>query len=152
MGVILKDNFKSNDLGSFSKIPNLKQRSSLLIFTGLLNFSPIYPFVYLVPILVSTALLICMENTFWNISTDFNFVDLFETSFTLYVESGTRKKVEAAIDLLGNGQGGYLVTKDFREKFCKIIVEHYLCKFYCFYLYLIHLTSNTDYLGALDLD
>ena len=79
-------------------------------------------------------------------------MDLFETSFTLYVESGTRKKVEAAIDLLGNGQGGYLVTKDFKEKFFKIIVDHYLCKFHCFYLHLIHLTSNTGYHGALDSD
>jgi hypothetical protein len=86
-----------------------------------------------------TALLICMENTFWNISRDVNFAKLFKKSFTLYVESGIRKKVEAAIDELGNGQGGWMVTEDFKAKFFKVIIEHYLRKFHCFYLHLTHL-------------
>ena len=75
-----------------------------------------------------------MENTFQNINTNVYFVDLFKTSFTLYVESGTRKKVEAAIDILRNKQGG---CKDFKEKFYKIVIEHYLCKFYLFLFALI---------------
>ena len=90
----------------------------------------------LIPI---SALLICLENTFWSISRgsrddNFNFVKFFKKSFTLYVESGTRKNVEAAIDILRDEQGGrtrmVTVTKDFEEKFCKIIVEHFLRKFH----------------------
>ena len=96
-----------------------------------------------------TALLICMENTFWNISTDVKFVDLFKTSFTLYVESGTRKKMEAAIDALRNKHGGNMVTKDFEEKFYKIIINHCLCKFHCFYLCLTHLMSIQPTLGII---
>jgi len=72
------------------------------------------------------ALLICMENTFWNIHKDVNFVKLFKASFSLYVESGMRKKAEAAIDILRRERGGHRVTKDFQEKFHKIIVEHCL--------------------------
>ena len=70
-----------------------------------------------------------MENTFWNISRDVNFVDLFKKSFTLYVGSGVGKKMEAGIDILKNQHGGCLVTQDFKTKFCKIIVENCLCKF-----------------------
>jgi len=72
------------------------------------------------------ALLICMENTFWNIHKDVNFVDLFKASFSLYVGSGMRKKAEAVIDILRKEQGRHPVTKDFLEKFHKIIVEHCL--------------------------
>ena len=95
-----------------------KQKLSFFTFTGLLNvFLP----VSLLFIFMPTALLICMENTFWNISTNLTFVDLFKKSFTLYVESGTRKKVEVAIDdsILRNEQGGGLpqLTKDSEENF-----------------------------------
>jgi hypothetical protein len=92
-----------------------------------------------------TALLICMENSFWNIRGGGNFVELFKKSFKLYVESGTRKKMEAAIDILINeqGHGGYLETdsEDFKAKFYTIITEHYLCKIHCFYLHVTHLTT-----------
>ena len=77
-----------------------------------------------------------MENTFWNNSTDVDFVDWFKVSFALYVESGTRKKMEAAIDILGNK---YLVAGDFKEEFYKIIIEHHLCRIYCFYSHLTYL-------------
>ena len=73
-----------------------------------------------------------MENTFWIIS-DADFVDLFKASFTLYVESGTRKKMEEAIDILGN------ISPDFKENFYKIIAGHYLCEFHCCHLHLTHL-------------
>ena len=80
---------------------------------------------------MSTALLICMENTFWNIS-DGSFVKLFKKSFTLYVESGKKKKLEADIDILMNQcQPG---TENFGAKFYKIVIENPLCKFHCFYL------------------
>ena len=86
-----------------------------------------------------TALLICLENTFWNISRDDNFVELFKKSFALYVKSGTREKIEVDIDILKNEQGRYLVTKDFKGKFYKIIIEHYLRK--CTHLCSTHLTA-----------
>jgi hypothetical protein len=90
-----------------------------------------------------TALLICTENTFWNISRDGKeFVGLFEESFTLYVESGMREMTEKDIDIFQNEQGGFSVTEDFCEKFYKFIVDHYLrhgkLHSSCFYL---HLTS-----------
>jgi hypothetical protein len=71
------------------------------------------------------------------IGTDVNFVELFKKSFTLYVESGMRKRTEADIDILINEQGG---CPDFKADFCKIIIEHYLRKIHCFYLHLTHLT------------
>ena len=96
-------------------------------------------FVYLDPYFVPTALLICMENTFWSISGDSNIMDLFKKSFTLYVESGMKRKMEADLDilLLGNQDGHpRLVTKEFKANFCKVIIENssYLqvCKFSLF--------------------
>ena len=67
-------------------------------------------------------------------------MELFNKSFTLYVESGMSKKMEADIDILRN-EGGHLVTKEFKVKFCKIIMEHFLCKSHGFYLQLTHLTT-----------
>ena len=83
-----------------------------------------------------TALLICMENTFWNIQRDGNFVESFKKSFTLYVDSGMRKKVEAEIDILRNEQGEseFVATKDFKARFLKLIIDHYLRKIHCFYI------------------
>ena len=86
---------------------------------------------------MSTALLICMENTFWNINSNSNFMELFKKSFTLYVESGMRHTIEA--DIFRN-QGGHLVTKEFKKNFCKIITKHYLCMFHCSSLHLTYLT------------
>jgi hypothetical protein len=80
-------------------------------------------FFYL--IMMPTALLICTENTFWN--QDANFVKSFNKSFTLYVESGMRTKVEADIDILGYPSES-LAIDEFEEKFCKFIIEHNLRK------------------------
>ena len=78
-----------------------------------------------------TALLICMENTFWNISRG-NFVEMFKKSFEFYVESGMRKQTEADIDILRNEQGGSTVMEDFEKTFYKFVIEHFLRKFHCF--------------------
>ena len=80
------------------------------------------------------ALLICTENTFWDISKDHddNFVELFEESFLLYVESGMRERVDAAIYILlrdEQGASGWKVTKEFKEKFGQLVVEHFLRMF-----------------------
>jgi hypothetical protein len=89
---------------------------------------------YLILVLIPIAVLICTENTFWDISRDGtrNFVELFKKSFTSYVESGMSKIVERDIDILRNKQGGFLVTEDFKAKFYKFIVDHYLRKFQLF--------------------
>ena len=91
---------------------------------------------YLIIVFIPTALLICTENTLWDINGDGNFVELFKNSFTLYVESGLREIAERDIDILRNEEGGFSVTKDFKAKFYKFIVDHYLRKFHCFYSHL----------------
>jgi hypothetical protein len=71
-------------------------------------------------------------------------MELFKKSFTSYVESGMRETVAIDIDILRNKQGEFSVTKDFQAKFRKFIVDHYLCKFHCFRLYLTHLNTETS--------
>jgi len=73
-----------------------------------------------------SALLICMEKSFWNINGNGNFINSFKDSITLYFVSGMWKKVVEDIGILKNGPHGFPVTKDFEEEFCKFIVEHYL--------------------------
>ena len=122
--------FKGNDLGLSS------MTSTYLIFAG--PFNALYDFYFfLILVLISTALLICTENTFWNINRDDKFVELFKKSFTLYVESGMRDMTERDIEILRNEQN-YDLTQSHSE-FYKFIVNHYLRKFHCLYL---HLTSN----------
>ena len=82
---------------------------------------------------MQTALLICMENSFWNISSDGNFFESFKESFILYVESGMRKKMEAELDILLKDEPDP-VTDDMKAKFYRTIIEHYLRKFNCFNL------------------
>ena len=80
-----------------------------------------------------------MENSFWNIGRDDNFVKLFKKSFALYDESGMRKETEAEVDILRNEQGR---SPDFKKKFCNFITEHYLRKILLFLICTeIHLTT-----------
>ena len=64
-------------------------------------------------------------NTVWDITKDGNFVELFQKSFTSYVENGMQQVVEIDIDILRNRNGGFSVTKEFKAKFYKFIVAHY---------------------------
>ena len=66
-------------------------------------------------------------------------MELFKDSFSLYVESGTREKTVVAIDTLRYELGGHFITEDFKKKLLKIITEHYLRKFHCFYMRFTHL-------------
>ena len=84
---------------------------------------------YLKIVYIPTALLICTENTSRAITKDRHFVELFKKSFTSYVEDGMSQLVETDIEILRNEEGVFLVTKDFKAKFYKFIVDHYLCKF-----------------------
>ena len=125
--------FKGNDFG-----PSPTTMSSYLIFIGPLNAFLLVTFIYfLIHFFILTALLICIENTFWDINGDGNFVEQFKKSFTLYVESGMRDMTERDIEILRNEQN-YDLTQSHGE-FYKFIVNHYLRKFHCLYL---HLTSN----------
>ena len=90
-----------------------------------------------------TGLLICMENTFWDVNGGSNIVKLFKKSFTLYVESGMREMTERDIETLINEQGEIL--EDFSPKFSMFIFDHYLRKFYCFYLHSTHLITIFAY-------
>ena len=67
-------------------------------------------------------------------------MECFKKSFTLYVDSGTRKKAEAEIEKLrSENTRKRLAIEDFKERFYNLIIEHYLRKIHCFY---IHNTSN----------
>ena len=90
-----------------------------------------------------------MENTFWGIKRDeeLNFVELFKKSFTLYVESGMAEMTEKDIGILRSEQEKFSPqpasarTKDFNAKFYKFVVDHYLRKLHCFFLFAFD-TSN----------
>ena len=141
MSNFLDANFEPNDSGSSTTRSHSEHKSSLCKFAGLFNtFFPIRCSTKLVPILVTTAILVCLENSFWNQATDSDFVDSFKKSFTLYVESGIRKTTEAAIDVLRNEQGGHPVTVEFEAKLHKIIMDHRLCKLDSFYSHSTFLT------------
>ena len=99
----------------------------------------LYDFVFTYPCFLPTALLICIENTFWDINEDNDFVELFKKSFKLYVDSGLREKTEREIEVLRNEQGEFLVTKDFNAKFYKFIVDHYLRKFHFISIFTWHI-------------
>jgi hypothetical protein len=89
------------------------------------------------------ALLICMEHTFWSsLRKGGNVGELFKKSFKLYVENGTRERMEADINIFEDG--GCLETEDIKEKFYMFISEHFLRKIHCFYLHLTHLTTFTE--------
>ena len=116
--------FKGNDFD-----PSPTTMSSYLIFTGPLNAFLLVTFIYfLILVFILTALLICIENTFWNINGEGNFVELFKKSFTLYVESGMREMTERDLQILRNEQ-----DPPSHGEFYKFIVKHYLGKFHCFY-------------------
>ena len=129
MADFLNPYFKGNDFALSST-----KMSSYLIFTGPLNDFLLVTFIYFLNLIfIPTALLICIENTFWNINGHGNFVELFKKSFTLYVESGMREMTERDLEILRNEQNPS------RDEFYKFIVNHYLRKFHCFYL---NFTSN----------
>ena len=129
-----------NGFGLFSKRINTHH----LIFTGLFNAFLYFFYYFLILVLIPTALLICMENTFWNVNGDSDFVKLFKKSFELYVKSGRRKMTERDFKILRNEQGEISAqAKDFNGKFYEFIVDHYLRKFHCFYLHSIHLIVFT---------
>jgi hypothetical protein len=92
--------------------------------------------------LTQIALLICVENSFWNHGGHGNFVDSFQKSFTLYVESGMKKKVESHIGVFQHQQAGQIRVVDKKELY-KIVMEHCLCKLHSYCLYLLAPDAST---------
>ena len=148
LNVYYKSESKNSGLPSFFKFMRREKFpvSSIIFFTGLMNLSfSLLLFIFLIAFLIPTGLLICMENTFWNSRLgDDNFVESFKQSFTIYVDSGMRKKVETEIDILRNEQGesDHPLTEDFRARFPKLVINHYLRKIHCFNIHLTHLTTS----------
>ena len=67
-------------------------------------------------------------------------MESFKKSFTLYVEGGMMKMVEIDIDSMWRNElhfkkGRILVMEEFKARFYKFIVNHYLRKFHCLYLH-----------------
>ena len=122
--------------------------STFLFFAGAFNAFLYDFYLFLIIVLISTALLICVENTFWNINDDDNFVKVFKKCFTLYVKSGKMETTERDIEILKNEQGE-IFTRDSSPwdsdyaKFYKFIVDHYLRKFHYIYFLLTHLITGT---------
>ena len=54
------------------------------------------------------------------------------------------------IDILQNGQGESLLTKDFKAKFYKFIADHYLRKFH-FFLFALLVDTSNHCLGLLNI-
>ena len=123
--------------------------TSTYLFAGLFNAFLYDFYLFSYPcFLIPTALLICIENTFWNINGDGNFVKLFKKSFTLYVKSGRREMTERGIDLeILRNDWDLDLDSSFNSTLYKFIVDHYLRKFHCFYLHLtyLELSSPTKY-------
>ena len=140
MALFLNPYFKENEFGRFSKT------ETYLFFAGLFNAFLYDFYLFLILVLISTALLICVENTFWNINDgDGNFVEVFKKSFSLYVKSGKREMTERDIEIFKNEQGELEIStrpgdSDY-TKFYKFIVDHYLRKFHYIYFHLTHLIT-----------
>ena len=126
--------------GLFSKRIPRPVTTTYLFFTGLLNsfllgmtlficypcfdlVSPRQTAIYVMcpTDLIPTGLLICLENTFWDINEDSNFVELFKKSFTLYAGSGMREMTERDIDILRNKRGEFSAQAAGRRFQCKVL-------------------------------
>ena len=57
-----------------------------------------------------------------------------------------RKKMEANIDVLRN-QDGHPVIVEFKAKFYKIVIEHFLCKFH-FFLFALDIPNYFNHLNT----
>jgi hypothetical protein len=72
------------------------------------------------------ALLICLENSFWYQS--MSFTESFQKAFKLYMESGTRDKVESALKDLGAFPTLHCNTHEmFVSSLSKTLLQHCLC-------------------------
>ena len=95
------------------------------VFTGLLDLFPGITHLHPSPFIFSyhTALLICLENSFWYQSTTSSFIDAFGKAFGLYKETGTQERLEIALKELGDWSSKEI----FKAAFSELLLKHHLC-------------------------
>jgi len=80
---------------------NSTQEPYILLFSGLFETFPLWDSNIIVSSLASLAILICVENSFWRGAKTGNFKPGFKQAWELYSHSGTKEKVETAVQALG---------------------------------------------------
>ena len=74
------------------------------------------------------AILICLENSFWNQSKTITFIESFQEAFKLYTQTGVREKAETSIKLLEDYPPQYSSTSEpFQSALLKTLLQHRLC-------------------------
>jgi len=120
---------------------NSTQKPYILLFSGLFETFPLWHSNTLVSSLASLAILICVENSFWRGAKAGNFKPGFKEAWELYSRSGTKEKVETAIQALGGYPNGDLSLemnnkqRAFKENLLQIILRHRLRAFKPFVSY-----------------
>ena len=94
------------------------------------------------------ALLICAENSFWNQSNAYQFSTTFSDAFQLYKTSGTRTRIESALNQLENHSEESIANTRAQKRlqtaqYTRIILAHLLSVLNFFYLHFISLTFNS---------
>ena len=88
-------------------------------------FLPSHILIFL--LLLTLALLICAENSFWH--KNFPFLDAFSDALQLYKSSGTRERVETRLNQLGSSlqdiKGKHSVLQYFQSKNQDVRQEEY---------------------------
>ena len=120
---------------------NSTQKPHIFLFSGLFETFPLWHAYILVSSLALLAILICVENSFWRGAKPGNYKPGFKEAWELYFHTGTKEKVETAIQALG----GYSLMKAgqlegdkrtaFKEDLLHIILCHRLRAFKPFVFY-----------------
>ena len=120
---------------------NSTQKPYILLFSGLLESFRLWNFHILDPSLASLEILLCVENSFWRGAIAWNFKPGFKEAWELYFRSGTKAKVETAIQALGGYslmEAGKLEDDErtaFEEDLLQILLRHRLRAFNHFVSY-----------------
>jgi hypothetical protein len=73
------------------------------------------------------AILICLENSFWNQSNTVTFIDSFQEAFKLYTQTGVREKAETSLKLLEDYPPQYSSTSEpFQSALLMTLLQHRL--------------------------
>jgi len=73
------------------------------------------------------AILICLENSFWNQSKTVTFIDSFQKAFKLYTQTGVREKAETSLKLLKDYPSQYSSTSEpFKSALFTTLLQHRL--------------------------
>jgi len=73
------------------------------------------------------AILICLENSYWNQSNTVTFIDSFQEAFKLYTQTGVRENAETSLKLLEDYPPQYSSTfEPFQSALIKTLLQHRL--------------------------